>query len=89
MKNNFFKEVIRISAKSTVDSLRLPMLQNFPICFPKMEEQTAIVNYIETETNRINSKITKTEKLIKLLKEYKTALISEVVTGKIDVRKEK
>ena len=53
---------------------------------PPKEEQTAIVHHIETETNRINSKITKTEKLIELLKEYKTALISEVVTGKIDVR---
>ena len=85
MKQNFYKEVIRISAKSTVDSLRLPMLQNFPVCFPQKSEQTAIVQYIEIETNRINSKITKTEKLIELLKEYKTALISEVVTGKLKV----
>ena len=85
MKQNFYKEVIRISAKSTVDSLRLPMLQNFPICFPERKEQTAIILHIETETARINSKITKTEKLIELLKEYKTALISEVVTGKIKV----
>ena len=85
MKQNFYKEVIRISAKSTVDSLRLPMLQNFPICFPERKEQIAIVLHIETETARINSKITKTEKLIELLKEYKTALISEVVTGKIKV----
>ena len=56
---------------------------NIPI--PKTEEQTAIVKFIEIETNRINSKITKTEKLIELLKEYKTALISEVVTGKVKV----
>jgi len=55
---------------------------------PPTEEQIAIVHHIETETARINSKITKTKKLIKLLKEYKTALISEVVTGKIDVREE-
>jgi len=55
---------------------------------PSEQEQTEIVKFIETETNRINTKITKTEKLIELLREYKTALISEVVTGKIDVREE-
>ena len=80
MKLNFHKEVMRISAKSTVDSLRLPMLQNFPVCIPPKQEQTKIIKYIETETTKINTK-----KSITLLKEYKTALISEVVTGKIKV----
>lgn len=86
MQINFHKEVIRISAKSTVDSLRLPMLQNFPVCLPNQEdEQTAIVQHIEVETARIDAKITKTQRIIELQKEYRTALISEVVTGKIKV----
>ena len=52
---------------------------------PIEEEQTTIVQFIETEVSLINSKSEKTKKLIDLLKEYKTALISEVVTGKIKV----
>jgi type I restriction enzyme S subunit len=52
---------------------------------PNKEEQTAIVQYIEKEIARINAKAEKTKKLIELLKEYKQALISEVVTGKIKV----
>ena len=86
MQINFHKEVIRISAKSTVDSLRLPMLLNFPVCLPhQKDEQTTIVQYIETETARINAKIAKTQRIIEVQKEYRTALISEVVTGKIKV----
>jgi len=52
---------------------------------PNNEEQNTIVKHIETETTRINTIIDKTKKLIELLKEYKTALISEVVTGKVKV----
>ena len=86
MQINFHKEVMRISAKSTVDSLRLPMLQNFPVCLPyQKSEQIAIIQHIEAETTRIDTKIAKTQRVIELQKEYRTALISEVVTGKIKV----
>ena len=50
-----------------------------------IEEQLAIVEFIESETEKVSSKKAKTEKLIELLTEYRTALISEVVTGKIKV----
>ena len=56
---------------------------DFPV--PPLEEQTAIVQHIEKEINRINAKAEKTKKLIELLEEYKQALISEVVTGKVKV----
>ena len=56
------------------------------ISFPKdKKEQTIIVNRIQTETQRIDNTISKTEKEIELMNEYRTALISEVVTGKIKV----
>ncbi|MCF6295018.1 MAG: restriction endonuclease subunit S [Flavobacteriaceae bacterium] len=60
-------------------------IANLFIAFPKPEEQTQIVKHIETEITKINTKVSNTKKLIALLKEYKTALISEVVTGKIKV----
>ena len=60
-------------------------IADLPIAFPPLEEQHSIVQHIETETERINQKVAKTEKLIELLSEYRTVLISEVVTGKIKV----
>jgi type I restriction enzyme S subunit len=86
LKENFGKEVMKLSAKSTVDSLRRPMFQNFLVCFGSIEEQKQIVLKIEMEENRIQTIIRKTQQEIELLNEYKTALISEVVTGKVDVR---
>ena len=84
---NLIKEILRYNAKSTVDSLRLPMFQNFAIAYSSnVNEQKQIVKHIESETKRIDSTISKIEREIELLQEYCTALISEVVTGKIDVR---
>ena len=60
-------------------------IRNKEFIFPPTDEQHSIVNHIETECNLINSKINKTKKLIELLSEYRTALINEVVTGKIKV----
>ncbi len=86
LKENFGKEVMKLSAKSTVDSLRRPMFQNFPVSFSSISEQESIVCHIEKEEKRIELIINKSKQEIELLKEYKTALISEVVTGKVDVR---
>lgn len=60
-------------------------LLSVQICIPPHKEQQSIVRYIETECARIDAKIDKTKKLIELLTEYRTALISEVVTGKLKV----
>ena len=60
-------------------------LLNIKIWFPDREEQNQIVQYIETETKRIDETISKIEKEIGLLQEYRTALINEMVTGKIKV----
>ena len=80
---------MKLSAKSTVDSLRRPMFQNFLVCYGSIEEQEQIIHRIDYEEQRIQTIVAKTQQEIELLKEYKTALISEVVTGKVDVRNEK
>ena len=58
------------------------------LVFPKIPlmEQKAIVTYLTDKTSKIDNLITKSTKAIDLLKEKRTALISAVVTGKIDVR---
>jgi type I restriction enzyme S subunit len=50
-----------------------------------LDERTKIVDYLDIETVIINKRIIKAKKLITLLTEYRTTLISEVVTGKIKV----
>lgn len=49
-------------------------------------EQEEIADYIEQETAKIDRAIPVLEKEIELLKEYRTRLISDVVTGQMDVR---
>jgi type I restriction enzyme S subunit len=73
------------SVSAAQPGLAVDLIKNLTIPFPPLEEQSTIVRHIETECTRIDSKKTKTEKLIELLTEYRTALISEVVTGKIKV----
>ena len=64
-----FREVfIGLSAKSTVDSVRLPMLKDFEIAYPKLDEQQAICQYIDSITKPIDSAITQQKKLIELLR---------------------
>jgi len=54
---------------------------------PPLPEQTQIVQYLDQKTTEIDTNITLENKKIDLLKEFRQSLISEVVTGKIDVRK--
>jgi len=61
------------------------MIGGIPLPLPNCDEQLKIVKYIEFNISKINTKVEKTKKLIDLLIEYRTALISEVVTGKIKV----
>ena len=56
----------------------------FPI--PPKKEQTKIVEYINQNLSKIYLAIEKTRREIELIQEYRTRLISDVVTGKVDVR---
>ena len=67
------------------EGLNFEALNNFIIPYFSVEEQTAIVNYLDRKTAEINAKIARTQRIIELQKEYRTTLISEVVTGKIKV----
>ena len=79
-------EVMQGTAKSTVDSLRLPMLQNFLVTVPPPTEQADIVEHLDKTTSDIDIAITLARRQIELMKEYRTRLIADVVTGKLDVR---
>ncbi|CAN5543489.1 hypothetical protein BH23BAC1_BH23BAC1_45810 [soil metagenome] len=81
-----FRNQIRSKVTGTkVYSITQAILKFTNIAFPPINEQKSIVNFIDLETARINAKKSTTRKLINLLTEYRTALISEVVTGKVKV----
>jgi type I restriction enzyme S subunit len=53
---------------------------------PPKEEQKEIVSYLVKETKRIDLVISKIQREIEIIEEYKTVIITEAVTGKIDLR---
>ena len=83
-----FLDLNRLANKNAQPLITGTMVKEQSIGLPFIDEQIEIVNFIGNQSQRINSIISKTQQEINLLKEYKTALISEVVTGKVDVREE-
>ena len=61
-------------------------IANAFIPLPPLKEQNAIATFIDNKTDQISNSISKIESEIELMQEYRTALISEVVTGKVDLR---
>jgi type I restriction enzyme S subunit len=59
---------------------------NFQIFVPPIEEQENLHKYLLEETATIDTLISKYQKQIDLMQEYRTSLISQAVTGKIDLR---
>lgn len=72
-------------AKSTVDSLRMPVFKDFQVAIPPLEEQDRIIQFIETQLTKIDNLISKIERSIELLREHRIALINAAVTDKIDL----
>ena len=64
-------------------------LKSIPFLEPPIEEQNAIVEYIESKTRNIDTMIEALKAEIDRLTEYKQRLISDVVTGQVNVQNEK
>lgn len=84
----FYRPIWMINAKgSRVDpNISQDEVRNMIIPYPSSREQSRIVKHIEFNCDRIDGLISKNEKEITLIKEYRESLISAAVTGKIDVR---
>lgn len=70
------------SAKTTVPSVRLPMIQDFPVCIPTKAEQMKMITYLRDKIKKIDSLIAIKQEKINKLNDYKKSLIYEYVTGK-------
>lgn len=61
-------------------SLNVSDLLNIPVCYPKMEEQMFLTNYLDTKCSEIDATVEDILKEISLLEDYKKSVITEAVT---------
>jgi type I restriction enzyme S subunit len=81
------RRYIEIEANgSTVGHLRLGQVSALPLLWCPINEQKDIVAHIANESAPLGVAISRLEREIDLLREYRTRLVADVVTGKLDVR---
>ena len=80
------EHIINLSIGGGQPNISQQILKGIRLGSPDLHEQNKICNFLDAEIEKMQLIANKAIKEIELLKEYKTTLISEVVTGKIDVR---
>lgn len=70
----------------SVPHLSPEQIKGFKVSLPPVKEQQAIVSHVESETSVLKITISRIEREIELLREYRIRLVADVVTGKLDVR---
>ena len=72
--------------QATIQNVSAERYASLTIPVPPVHEQHAIVAFLERQTARVTDLVERAEAAIERLQEYRTALITAAVTGKIDVR---
>ena len=72
--------------QATIQNVSAERYASLTLPVPPLSEQGAIVAFLERETERVTELVGHTEAAIERLQEYRTALITAAVTGKVDVR---
>lgn len=67
-------------------NLNVKNVERYRIPLPPVDEQREIIAYLDNYRKEMDNLISKYQKQIELMQEYRTSLISQAVTGKIDVR---
>lgn len=89
LKSNTTKEqILSLETGSSREGLNFEQVGNLTIAVPSTnyDEQRQIVDYLNTECSKTEEAVNKIQKQINKLREYRQALITAAVTGKIDVR---
>ena len=71
---------------ATVESIEHGFLANSRVPLPPLPEQADIVRFLDGATAKMGAAIDRAGRQIHLLREYRTRLIADVVTGKLNVR---
>jgi len=85
-ENQFIDYLSPIFTGISVPHLSPEQIRSFCLALPSADEQAEIVRFLITESEKINSAIAAARREIDLLKELRTRLIADVVTGRLDVR---
>lgn len=82
------RNYFQITAKQTTNlaSTNSTTLGNFPLRLPRLDEQQDILDWIDENADPLDKVVRDAHREISLLGEYRTRLIADVVTGKLDVR---
>ena len=89
---DWFGAILRVmnlnqySIAAAQPGLAVERVLNLQLPVPPIHEQEGLANHIERDTAAVNIAIARTRRQIDLLQEYRTRLIADVVTGKLDVR---
>ena len=81
-----YKNIRNMAGGNARDGLNLELLGSIQCPLIPIEEQISIASFLDNETAKIDMLVNEANNAITLLKERRTALISDAVTGKIDVR---
>ncbi len=88
----WFAEALRVmnlnqySIAAAQPGLAVERVLNLHLSVPPFAEQTAIAGYMDRATTGIDAAIERARRQVELVEEYRTRLIADVVTGKLDVR---
>ena len=74
------------SVGATMESLNTGILKGVPVLVPPADEQRELLDHIAREARDIDRATADAEREIALLREYRTRLVADIVTGKVDVR---
>ncbi len=77
-------QLMLASNATTIDVIYSDTLKRMRLPLPPLPEQAAIVDFIERETGKIDALVEKKERLIELLQEKRSALITQTVTKGLD-----
>ena len=82
-----FKTImLSMAIQNTQLNLNIERIGVVKIAYPSIDEQQKIATYLDRQTSGLDSLIARIQSAIEKLREYRAALISAAVTGKIDVR---
>lgn len=89
MNSRYYRQQVEQAisgAEGLANNLPLSSLRCFLFAIPPLSDQRSIVDYVLRTTSDLTTTIERAEREISLLREYRTRLIVDVVTGKLDVR---
>jgi type I restriction enzyme S subunit len=80
------QHLVRLSLGATISTIGMDDIRSLVCAVPPYSEQVAVVDFLNREKTRLDRMVSRVETAINRLQEYRSALITAAVTGKIDAR---